>query len=213
MPQLETDATEQPENPATNQESPEKDIQLADNTAQAIGNPDINPGNVSALIEKLRKGQFMMHGIKEAGLVPSVMSTGVGNLTPEGGNISCWCTGSSGFGEILKSGKHETYGCTFFHYAHSYTPDSPTSSMTIALTNLATLEQHGIPAHKYFRENSEISIPFPIPRSAIHIVKIEIPRDQATWATNPRAIGQAAEAVLFKKIEEVLPKFTPGGLN
>lgn len=213
MLQLETDATEQPENPTTNQEISDKDLQLATSTAQAIGHPDISSENVSALIEKFRKGQFMMHGIKEAGLVPSVMDTGIGNLTPESGNASCWCTGSSGFGEIQKSGKHETYGCTFFHYAHSYDPNSPTTSMTIALTNLATLEQHDIPARKHFRENSEISIPFPIPRSAIHIVKIEIPRDQATWATNPRAIGQAAEAVLFKKIEEVLPRFTPGGLN
>lgn len=194
-------------------EIPDKDRALSTSTAMQINSPDISPEKILELIEELRTGKFMLHGIKEDRLVPSVMAVGVGNFTPESGNVSCWCTGSSPFGQILPNGKHETYGCTFFHYAHSYTPNLSIYPMTIAVTNYPTLKTQGIPIDRHFRTDSEMNLPLPIPRSAIHMVRIEIPRNSDIWKTNPRALGQTGEAALFKKLAEILPRFIPGSLN
>ena len=157
----------------------------------------------------------MLHGIKGEESVHSVMSTGVGNVTPEGGFVSFWNSGSSPFGKIEKNGHHEIYGCCFFHYAYSYdrSGTSPNYTYTVAITNTATLRKLGLPVDNHFKPDSEMKMPVGVPKGAIHFARIEIPKSAFPQGTNPRAIGQAGEAELFKRISKIVDNFSPGSIN
>ncbi len=193
-------------------ESPNQDLVLANSTAKIINSSEIKDEDVLALFEKLREGEFMLHGVKEEELVPSVMKTGVGNVTPESGFVSCWNSGSSPFGDIEKNGHHQTYGCCFFHYAHSYdrNPNSQNYTMTVAITNAETLRKFGIPIENYFKPDQEMNIPVNVPKEAIHFVRVEIPKDRFPAGRQLREMGEAGEAELFKGIRQVVDNFHPG---
>lgn len=184
--------------------------------AEAIGG-EIRPEEVANLIEELRNGKFILHGVKHECLVPSVLNNGVGTQSSSGELIkSSWCTGSSIFGQLgggfsRDPNKLDTYNSTFFHYVGSYEPNLYGRKMTLALTIKDIMDSLSDGAPSRFEDDSEISAPFHVPRSAVHVLRAELLH--LAPGLSHREIGQAGEQAFFRLMQKVIHggEFRPGG--
>ncbi|MBU4512267.1 hypothetical protein KKD19_03425 [Patescibacteria group bacterium] len=111
------------------------------------------------------------------------------------------------FGQQLND-RLETQDSTFFDYAHSHNlNDRDHSYMILAITNQETLNSLDIKAD--IKPNGYITINAPIPREAIHIIRIQSSHQEKD--SNPRKKAQKSEQTLFKALKKVLEEnFEPG---
>ena len=130
------------------------------------------------------------------------------NLTPEGGNVSYWTSGSRVFNNGTP-GAYGTFDTTFFHWAHTNDTQQDKMKMQLAISKRDTLRAKKLPT-KEIESDGYITLPESIPRDAICIIEIEadIYPNQGN-----RETAQLLEQELFRTIESAMleQRFEPGG--
>lgn len=169
--------------------------------ARTIGGP-VTPSRVDHVL-RLLNNHHLVHGIKDHSHLARIQTQGILPLTPEGGQVSFWTTREGVFGYLTSKGELQTYDTSFFHYAHSANPPSNRVVMNLAITNRHLLNLH----HITHQPGSYCTINHPVPRHAIALIQVSIPRQ----ALPARQLGQLVEQQLFLALESALIHgYTPG---
>ena len=164
--------------------SPDKQV------AELIGG-DITEERVTNLIKKSNELQLVFHGIMRRTSREGVIEKGILPITPEGGFVSFWNTGTGLFyhGTTLND-KIQTLDSSFFNYVpHSL---AVSSKSVIESTLGTTLD---------YQPNGQLTIPKIIPPEALELIFVDL--DENIDITG-RARGQKIEQTMFTSLEEVI---------
>ncbi len=175
---------------------PESEIVMSlppfcEDVAKTIGG-QISPQRIAAVIELSNQRSCIAHGIKRSYAIGMVAKEGVKPLTPEGGQVSFWTSGSRIFRSSLGNTPLGYYDTTFFQYAHSRDDRSQERTMAIALTNRLVLERLGL--HVKIPSNSTVTIHAIVPPEALHLLIVKQKLDST----------QPLQPVMFDLLEDVL---------
>lgn len=187
------------------QEVGAREGQFYSHVAEMIGG-DVTPGRVRRVIERLNSGKHLVHGIFRDPALSRIEREGIRPITPEGGYVSDWTTGTRVFGHpeahgpIAKGG----YDTSFFHYAHTPSNELGHTHMSIAMTNGDLFKEVG---EVYFMKNSMVELPFPVPREKMALLLVEM----KGGGKDDRTSRQRLEQTMFGLLEEVLEKSYRGG--
>lgn len=159
----------------------------------------IAPENIFEVINASNKKGFIVHGVKDNARYPLVDQEGVKPLTPEGGYVSFWVSGTRIFGTQLGEDLY-TQDSVIFDWAHSrYNADPLHTCATLVITNQETLERAGVTAD--IKPNGYIKIKEKVPREVIHLIRVELLHNPAQ--DDPRRRGQQCEQILFWRLKEI----------
>ena len=179
---------------------------LTHQVAQVIG--EVSPDVVREVIERSNSKGYLFHGIKSNRCYEDVLNEGIKPLTPEGGYVSFWTSGSRLFS--LGRGALATFDTTFFHNAHSHNTSLGEGYVTLAIAKYSDLEE-ALLVDKPFRPDSCMKISLTVPRELIQVIRIEI--DYSGKGTS-REKGQVQERLLLAELHRVLKEdYEPGGLS
>lgn len=160
----------------------------------------VSPERVGTVISLALEGGHIFHGVRRPSAVPSVLSSGILPLTPEG-HCSCWNHGIGLFAE--RATPLGTVNSTFFNYAHSRDGLQGYSGMTLAVTNvelIADIQQINV------NVVGEIGIKQPVPRDRICVLRVESGLDR-------QGSISGFQHTMFGLLEKVLSEgYRPGDL-
>ncbi len=159
-------------------------LYLTTEVAKMIGR-DVTPERIARVIYLSNIEGYLFHGIKRCTDLERIKKEGILPKTPEGGMVSWWTTGSRIFWS--SPGPLRGYDTTFFHYGYS-----GEESMNIAVANRHVLDKLG---RISFKSDSDVTINFPVPPEAIHILQV---------VEKTAVSAQALEQEMFKLIEKTL---------
>jgi len=187
---------------------------IANLTAKSIGFDDVTEDRILSIIDESNSGQHIFHGVKRRSLISSVDSHGVLPLTPEGGFISCWTSGSEIFGHLEgPERKVSLYGSTFSDYGHSFPEfdqiqNLSDEEMCIAITNGGLMEKH-VGRKGQISHNETAHLNFPIPRQAMCLLRVKLIRKEAG---RPSCLNRRIlERQMIKLMEKTLSQGYQGG--
>jgi len=212
---------------APSQDAQEEDIKqeerllVAEEAAKFVSvNGDVSQERIMSIIEASNNGGHAMHGVKWRSCVNIVESQGISPLTPEGGFVSFWTSGSRIFGAISGEGKKvDSYDCPFFNYAHCReNPEiygSPFLRQSIkdeevcmAITNNDLIERV-VGVKTVVSPDGYLEFKFQVPREALCLLRVRFVRNEKK--TPSRAQGILKERALLQLMEEALLKGYKGG--
>src|SRR3989338_3752271 len=173
------------------------------NIAKLIGGVD--PNKVQTVIDARRNGRYLLHGVTSN--YAEVEKEGVKALTPEGGNVSYWNSGSLCFGSGTDSSM-AGINSAFFNYAHSGTPTGSAGTLVVA-RHPYLVKKLGI--QDQFVHDAELTLGVDVPIGLVHILRAELIHAEAVRS---RATGQRVEQILLDMLCQTLVRgYRPGELT
>ncbi len=162
--------------------------------------------DVREIIARSNAEGHMFHGIKRAEYIPSVLRLGIDMGAPELGGCadeSFWTSGVEIFGKGLGGNGHG-FDTSFFHYGHAYEPSGLRTVMALAVTNPKLLRE--MAGKEYdFKNDGYMTIPFAVPRNAMHLLLVEIQHGRrASGTAECRDRGQQAEQMMLDLMAQAL---------
>lgn len=140
----------------------------------------VSPERIRGLIDLANSRKVIVHGIKIYQRIKSVEEQGVLPLTPEGGYVSFWATGYRIFGSSLDNlSPLNTYDTPFFNYAHTRNLYGE-PCMALAVTSQEKLK--GVAGGVKIKPDSQLTLGFTVPRSALHLLVAEAGSDEGSVA-------------------------------
>jgi len=172
--------------------------------------------DVREIIARSNTEGHMFHGIKRAEYIPGVLRLGIDMDAPELGGCadeSFWTSGVEIFGKGLGGNGHG-FDTSFFHYGHAYEPSGLRTVMALAVTNPKFLRE--VAGREYdFKSDGYMTIPFAVPRNAMHLLLAEIHHDRRpSGIAECRERGQQAEQMMLDLMTKALRNgYEKGGIT
>lgn len=150
-----------------------------------------DPREVAEIVDRANAYRLLFRGIRSERRVPQARTEGIAPVSPEGGDVSYWSTGS----RVFLSGDGEgsglaTYGTTFFHYAHNR------AGMAIVVAGQGALAQRGITVD--WRPDDDVTIGKVVPPGAFVLAEVGYPageRQEALAAVQRGMMGELLRVV------------------
>lgn len=140
---------------------------LYHNIASQIGD-SVSPKRVEDVVNMSNGYGHIVHGVRSSQSLKSVKTEGIKPLTPEGGFISCWTSGTRIFAGSTKETPLQFFDTTFFHYAPSYDRRKGISRMVMALTNPDLIKREDIVV-----ANNQVDLKTRVPRDEMALLIVE----------------------------------------
>src|SRR3990167_7400561 len=96
---------------------------------------DVTPERVRNVINLLKKGGYIVQGVKSEKALESIREQGVLMLSPEAGWESVWYSGTGIFGNLTLSSNLQTLDSPFFNYSSAKTIEGDKRLLAIVMSN------------------------------------------------------------------------------